>query len=73
MEKQIKEVVYDILLAWLEDLPNPDRTELKAMITAWAIYGAAIQWSQKTRPEPINDFVQQILPIILASLNVQLA
>jgi Transcriptional regulator len=75
IEKQIKETVYEILLTWLEGLPlsNPDNTEQKAMIIAWAIYGAAVLWSQKTRPEPVNDFVQQILPIILASLNVQIA
>ena len=73
MEKQIKEVVYEILLSWLEEFPNPDYAEQKAMITSWAIYGAAVQWSQKPKPEPVNEFVQQILPIILASLNVQMA
>jgi AcrR family transcriptional regulator len=72
MEKQIKEVVYEVLFAWVREISNPDNTEQKAMITAWAIYGAAVQWSQKVKPEPINDFVQQVLPIILASLNVHL-
>ena len=73
MEKQIKEVVYERLLSWLEELPYPDNAEQKATIAAWAIYGAAVQWSQKTKPEPVNDFVRQVLPIIGASLNVQIA
>jgi AcrR family transcriptional regulator len=71
MEKQIKEVVYRILHGWLEELPNSDNTEQKATITAWAIYGAAVQWSQKSKPELVNDFVQQVLPIITAGLKVQ--
>ena len=71
MEKQIKEVVYGILHGWLEELPNSDNTEQKATITAWAIYGAAVQWSQKSKPELVNDFVQQVLPIITAGLEVQ--
>lgn len=73
MEKQIKAVINEVLLLWLKDFPNPLLTEQKAMITAWAIYGAAVQWSQKNKPEPVNDFVQQVLPMIEASLNVQLA
>jgi len=71
MEKQIKEVVYGILHGWLEELPNSDNTEQKATITAWAIYGAAVQWSQKSKLELVNDFVQQVLPIITAGLEVQ--
>ena len=42
------------------------------MIASWAIYGAAVQWSQQERPEPAKEFVQQVLPIIMASLNIQL-
>jgi AcrR family transcriptional regulator len=75
IEKQIKVTVYEILLTWLEELSisDPDNFEQKATITAWAIYGAAVLWSQKTGSESANDFVQQILPIILASLNVRIA
>jgi AcrR family transcriptional regulator len=74
IEKQIKETVSEVLLTWLEEFlnPNPDTAEKKATITAWAIYGAAVQWSQKTRSEPVKDYVQQIFPIILASLDVQI-
>ena len=70
MEKQIKEVVYEVLLSWLEEVPHADNVEQRATISAWAIYGAAVQWSQKTKPEPVDDFVEQVLPIIGASLKV---
>jgi len=74
MEKQIKAELYEVLYAWLaeassgktERRPTPEQA---AMITSWAIYGAAVQWSQKEQPEPAQEFVQQVLPIIIASLN----
>jgi AcrR family transcriptional regulator len=72
MEKQVKAVIYEVLLLWLKDFPNPNLADQKAMITAWAIYGAAVQWSQKTKPEPVKDFVHQVVPMIEASLNVQM-
>jgi AcrR family transcriptional regulator len=74
MEKQIKAELYEVLYAWLaeassgktERRPTPEQA---AMITSWAIYGAAVQWSQKEQPEPAQEFVQQVLPIIIASLK----
>jgi AcrR family transcriptional regulator len=73
MEKQIKAELYETLRRWLERLPpsksksrpTPEQT---AMVTSWAIYGAAVQWSQQERREPVNDFVQQVLPLIIAGL-----
>ena len=78
MEKQIKVELYEVLRAWLAEAssgkskrrPTPEQA---AMITSWAIYGAAVQWSQKEQPEPAREFVQQVLPIIIASLNTSVA
>ncbi len=74
MEKQIKAEMYEVLYAWLPEAPSGKTQrrptpEQAAMITSWAIYGAAVQWSQQERPEPAKEFVQQILPLILASLQ----
>ena len=73
MEKQIKAELYEVLRAWLaessgkaERRPTPEQA---AMVTSWAIYGAAVQWSQQERPEPAGEFVQQVLPLILAGLQ----
>ena len=75
MEKQIKAELYEVLCAWLAESssgkakrrPTPEQA---AMVASWAIYGAAVHWSQQDRPEPAQEFVQQVLPIITASLNV---
>lgn len=77
MEKQIKAELYEMLRAWLAESSSGKAerrptAEQAAMVTSWAIYGAVVQWSQQERPEPAKEFVQQVLPIIMASLNIQL-
>ena len=74
MEKQVKGELYEILQVWLRKMPtgkSNHRTppELAAMVTSWAIYGAAAQWSQQAQREPAGEFVQQVLPLILAGLQ----
>ena len=77
MEKQIKAELYGVLMAWLVERPaelgRRATPELAARVASWAIYGAAVQWSQKEQPEPAAEFVQQVLPIIMAGLNPQVA
>jgi AcrR family transcriptional regulator len=76
MEKQIKAELYETLRRWLEGSSpgssnsHPTR-EQAAMVTSWAIYGAAIQWSQQETRVPAQEFVQQVLPMIMAGLEVQ--
>ena len=76
MEKQIKAELYVVLHAWLVDV-SPGQSnghptiEQAAMMASWAIYGAAAQWSQQERQEPAQEFVHQILPMIMAGLEVR--
>ncbi len=77
MEKQIKAELYEVLHVWLAESsdqsdghPTPEQA---AMVTSWAIYGAAVQWSQQERREPAQEFVRQVLPMIMAGLEVQAA
>lgn len=74
MEKQIKAELYEILREWLTDVPFEESRQLPtaeqaAMVSSWGIYGAALQRSQQQQPEPVGEFVQQILPLILAGLQ----
>lgn len=71
MERQIKAELYEILRAWLMEMPlgktqSRPTAEQAAMVGSWAIYGAAVQWSQQEQSKPVGEFVQQILPLILA-------
>jgi len=73
LEKQVKMSVYEVLRAWLAELPNgtaqkhPTLDQV-AMIASWAIYGAAVEWSKNEPREPAAEFAQQVLPLISASL-----
>jgi AcrR family transcriptional regulator len=75
MEKQIKGELYDLLLYWLANLPADSQSkrptpEQAAMVTSWAIYGAAMQWNnQQGRSQSMADFVQQVFPMISASFE----
>ena len=43
--------------------------EQAAMVATWSIYGAAMQWLQQERPKPAAEYVEQVLPLILGSLE----
>ncbi len=74
IEKQIKSELYKVIFEWLQLVP--DRTgdgsttlEQAATVSAWAMYGAAVQWSQKAHRESVDEFIQQVLPLIMSSLK----
>jgi hypothetical protein len=76
MEKQVKAELYEILRTWLDERERAARkargqatAEQAATIASWAIYGAALQWSQKERREPASEFARQVLPLIGAGLQ----
>ncbi len=45
------------------------RVELLATIVSWAIYGAALEWSQRPGAQPAEAFVDEALPLITASMS----
>jgi AcrR family transcriptional regulator len=45
------------------------RMELLATIVSWAIYGAALEWSQRPGGQSAEAFVEEALPLIVASLT----
>lgn len=76
VEKQLKAHIYDVLLSSLQKQakfkgqgPSAQQT---AMVAAWAVYGAAFQWSQQDERQPLAQFVRQVLPLITANLSAYL-
>lgn len=73
MERLLKQHIYEALLECLQprarkangSSPSVQQT---AMVTAWAIYGAAYQWSQQEKRQPVAQFTREVLPLITANL-----
>lgn len=73
IEKLLKEQIGALLLGCLQAAGgHPGRSaptvQQTATVTAWAIYGAAHEWSQQRRKQPMAEFVRQVLPLVTASL-----
>jgi AcrR family transcriptional regulator len=70
MEKQIKAELNDIMHTWLAEMrgdravtgPTLDQT---ATVTSWAIYGMAVQWVKEKQEKSVEEYVEQVLPLIL--------
>ena len=74
IEKQIKSEIYEVILGWLINTPSNDKNDKAALeqtatVTTWSMYGAAVQWSQKANRESVDEFIKQVLPLILSNLT----
>lgn len=70
MEAQVKEQIKDLLLTWLDQIESNLPPEISATAASWAIYGLARYWNQKKDREPLNKFVEQVLPLAEANLHL---
>ncbi len=70
VEAQVKEVLYDLLLKWLEQARTSTEPEIAATATSWAIYGLALQWSHTKKPEAVEKFADEVLPLIASNLQL---
>jgi AcrR family transcriptional regulator len=75
VEREIKALVADLLLVWLiktdtRQLPDGATAELAATMTSWAIYGAALHWSQQHPRQPEDDFARAVLPFITGNMTL---
>ena len=72
LQTQITALVQEILTEWFRaahPANRQDAADLAASVTSWAIFGAALHWSQSDRSEPADAFVPRVLPIILAGVR----
>ena len=72
-EAQIKALLREQVRAAMFERSAPrthshPRLELLTTIISWAIYGAAMEWSQRPGEQPAEAFVEEALPLIAASI-----
>jgi AcrR family transcriptional regulator len=70
VETQIKAVLYDILLKWLEQMEVDIAPETAATAASWAIYGLAAQWGHSKEPQPVDKFAAEVLPLVAGNLKL---
>lgn len=66
-DEQIIRMVSEIISEWFHtgESPEPgDSPILVAEVASWAIYGAALHWSNHRQPELAVEFAAQITPMI---------
>jgi len=69
-EIQITNQLQEILLVWLAEQPA---REMRASVTSWAIYGAAVHWKKVYRQMTLSEYVQQVIPMINEAMNAEVA
>ncbi len=70
VETQVKAVLHELLLKWLEQVTLAVSPETAATAASWAIYGLALQWSHAKQPGPVEAFADEVLPLVAANLNL---
>ena len=71
VETQVKTVIYELLLKWLEQMDVDVAPETAATAASWAIYGLAAQWEHSKGPKPVDEFAAEVLPLVAANLRLR--
>jgi AcrR family transcriptional regulator len=69
VEAQIKQQVFTLLTHWLEQASPPITTEIPATVATWAIYGLASHYSHSKKHLPLDQFVDEALPLVAVNLE----
>ncbi len=70
VESQVKAVLHELMLKWLEQVPQSVTPQTAATAASWAIYGLALQWSHAKQPGPVEQYAAEVLPLVAANLNL---
>ncbi len=74
VETQVRAQVYGLLNHWLENLPLIQNTRISreraATAASWAIYGLATDWSRNKRQPPLEQYADEVLPLVAANLGL---
>ena len=74
VETQIRNQVYGLVFHWLEAMDTLERCtvsrERAATAASWTIYGLAHEWSRNKRMPPSEQYAQEVLPLVAATLGM---
>jgi AcrR family transcriptional regulator len=70
VEAQVKAMLYELLLKWLEQVKIDVAPETAATAASWAIFGLASQWTHSKQAKPVEEFADEVLPLVTANLKL---
>lgn len=73
VEAQVKEQIKALLMTWLDQVESIVPPDIAATAASWAIYGLAQYWNDQKDRAPVNEYVEQIFPLVNANLQLSRA
>jgi AcrR family transcriptional regulator len=84
IQAQVRVQIHDLINHWLDTLPgaqnytlsqhaqftDPQARERAATAASWALYGLANEWSHSKRTPPVEQYADQVLPLVAANLGM---
>ena len=74
VEGQVRSQIYGLINHWLENIPlskvNPQTRESAATAASWALYGLANEWNLSKQRQPLDEYSEQVLPLLTSSLGM---
>ena len=73
-QSTITDGLTQILESWAREsdisiTPDPSSVGLVATVTSWSIFGAASFWVGQDRKEPVEAYVDRVMPVLFANLS----
>ena len=73
-ERAVQEEICHVLLSWLKTVPTtraswPVPIESIALVVSWAIFGAAVDWSQGVKPLSAERMANDVLLVLTEGLT----
>lgn len=72
VENQVRKQVQELLERWLEEVGMDIDAKTAAIASSWTIYGLALQWSEGKTREPVDAYVDRVMPLVLSNLRLKL-
>ena len=71
VEHQVRGQLEEILLKWTEQNECEVSAKTAAIAASWSLYGLALQWSREKNKSPVEEFAQEVLPLIAWNLKLK--
>jgi len=74
VEAQVRSQVHELINRWYENVPMSQDVhvtrERAATAASWVIYGLASEWSRARRVPPVEQYADEVLPLVAGNLNM---